>query len=76
VLELFDVDGELFAYVDEQGGVWIIDDIIDNPGGQRDREEPVAEDGPDTIEDDWLLEATVVTSGAAGVGSPETSVWQ
>jgi Ca2+-binding RTX toxin-like protein len=76
VLELFDVDGELFAYVDEQGGVWIIDDIIDKPGGQRDREEPVAKDGPDTIEDDWLLEATVVTSGAAGVGSPETSVWQ
>ena len=73
VLELFDADGELFAYVDEQGGVWIIDDIIDNPSGQRDREWTDVEDGRDTIEDDWLLESTVVTSGSAKVAMTATS---
>ncbi|MDA9980303.1 hypothetical protein N9E38_02565, partial [Yoonia sp.] len=69
VLELFDTDGELFAYVDDQGGVWIIDDVNDNPDGQRDRTEPAAPDA-DPIEDDWLLEATVVTNGSAAVALP------
>ncbi|WP_322892016.1 hypothetical protein [Yoonia sp. 76] len=66
VLELFDADGALFAYVDEFGGVWIIDDVYDNPNGQRDRVEPVGED--DLIEDDWLLEATIA-GGLAGVAA-------
>ncbi|MEJ8562140.1 hypothetical protein QTO30_13515 [Yoonia sp. GPGPB17] len=69
VLELFDTDGELFAYVDEAGGVWIVDDINDNPNGQRDRSEPAAPE-EDLIEDDWLLEATVVSNGAAAVALP------
>ena len=69
VLELFDSNGELFAYVDEFGGVWIIDDIEDNPNGQRDRvTDPV--ESADEIEDDWLLEATVATNGVAVVAMP------
>jgi hypothetical protein len=72
VLELFDTDGELFAYVDEVGGVWIVDDINDNPNGQRDRTMPVAP-ADDLIEDDWLLEATFVSNGAAAVALPVRS---
>ncbi len=69
VLQLFDSDGELFAYVDEFGGVWIIDDIEDNPNGQSDRvTDPVEE--ADEIEDDWLLEATVASNGVAAVAMP------
>jgi Ca2+-binding RTX toxin-like protein len=72
VLQLFDSTGELFAYVDQFGGVWIIDDIDDNPNGQRDRVAPA--NAEDAIEDDWLLEVTVASNGAAAVALPFRSL--
>lgn len=56
-IELIDADGALFAYVDGSGGLWLIDDIVDNPGGQPDRAR-----AEDDIEDDWLLETAPVGS--------------
>ena len=44
-----------------------IDDIDDNPDGQRDRKEPGAADDVDLVEDDWLFEATVATGSVTGV---------
>ena len=72
LLEFFDSDGALFAYVDETGAIWIIDDIDDAPNGQRDLAEPVASE--DEVEDDWLLEGTVAANGAAAVGAPFRSL--
>ena len=41
---LLDADGSLFAYIDRLGGLWLLDDIAQNPGG-------TADNGPD----DWLF---------------------
>ena len=72
LLEFFDSDGALFAYVDAGGAVWIIDDIDDNPNGQRDTGD--AGGDPDEVEDDWLLEGTVAVNGVAAVAQPYRSL--
>jgi hypothetical protein len=36
--QLLDTDGALFAYVDTKGGLWIIDDLIEEPGRLADDE--------------------------------------
>ncbi|MEH6829476.1 MAG: calcium-binding protein [Sulfitobacter sp.] len=43
---MLDDDGELFAYVDSAGALWVIDDLTENPGGYAD-DEP----------DDWIFQA-------------------
>ncbi|NRB01204.1 MAG: hypothetical protein HRU32_15580, partial [Rhodobacteraceae bacterium] len=72
LLEFFDSNGALFAYVDEAGAVWIIDDIDDNPGGQQDWSGST--DTEDTVEDDWLLEGTVAANGVVAVAQPFRSL--
>ena len=72
LLEFFDANGSLFAYVDQTGAVWIIDDIDDNPGGQPDSPDPVS--GLDDTEDGWLLESTVAANGVAAVAQPYRSL--
>jgi hypothetical protein len=56
LLEFRDQDDNLFAYVDELGGLWIIDDLHENREGQAD---------PDA--DDWILDGSVVE--ASGLSS-------
>jgi hypothetical protein len=56
VLAFRDENDALFAYVDEFGGLWIIDDLKDNPEGRSDPEV-----------DDWILDTTLVeASGMSG----------
>ncbi|MFT4782325.1 MAG: hypothetical protein ACI9IV_000051, partial [Paracoccaceae bacterium] len=38
VYELLDEDGSLFAYVDRKGGLWLIDDFVQNPDAAADAE--------------------------------------
>ncbi|MEO1639795.1 MAG: hypothetical protein AAFU41_11175 [Pseudomonadota bacterium] len=58
VLEFRDEDDTLFAYIDENGGLWIIDDLKENREGQAD---PAADDW---ILDTSLMEATGMSSAA------------
>ena len=52
MLELRDEDGMLFAYVDANGGLWIIDDIYENPDNLGDAEA-----------DDWIYSGEVSNIG-------------
>jgi hypothetical protein len=36
--QLLDADGALFAYIDSKGGLWIVDDLLENAGGRADDE--------------------------------------
>jgi hypothetical protein len=44
--ELVDKDGALFAYIDQKGRLWVIDDLIENPSRLADDEV-----------DDWIMVA-------------------
>jgi Ca2+-binding RTX toxin-like protein len=52
LLELRDEDGQLFAYVDANGGLWIIDDVFENPDNVGDSED-----------DDWIYSGEVSNIG-------------
>ena len=58
VLEFRDQNENLFAYIDEYGGLWIIDDLKENREGRNDADP-----------DDWILDASLMDatglSGAA-----------